>query len=113
MRGVTDPRYIPAEPRSREHFAWIAQAGGIERAAQQLHRVEIVSREHPGHVAGLVDADAVLARDRAAVLDAEVKDHSGQLLSCLLLACDGIVEEHELMQVPVSGVVRIGGTDSV
>ena len=55
----------------------------VEGAAHQLHRVEVVVGVHPRHVLRLVHADAVLAGDRAAVLDAEVEDRAADLLGRL------------------------------
>ena len=46
----------------------------VERAAQALERVEVGLVEHLRHVLLLVDADAVLAGDRAAGVQARVED---------------------------------------
>ena len=57
---------------------------------------------------GLVHADAVLAGDRAAVLDAQVEDRAADLLGGLAGALDGVVEEHQRVQVAVAGVEDVG-----
>ena len=61
----------------------------------------------------LVRADAVLAGDRAAVLDAQVEDRARHLLGPLGLARHGVVEEHQRVQVAVAGVEDVGHPDAV
>ena len=56
------------------------------------------------HRAGLVGADAVLAGDRAAGVDAGLEDLLGEQLRALRLARDARVVEHERMEVAVAGV---------
>ena len=84
----------------------------VEGAADQLHRVEVVVGVHPRHVRRLVHADAVLAGDRAAVLDAQVEDRAADLLGRLAGALDGVVEEHQRVQVAVAGVEDVGHPDA-
>src|SRR4029453_13795075 len=63
-------RYLAAEPRRREHLAGVAAPVGVEGAAQELHHVEVVGAELLGQVLLLVRADAVLAGDRTAEVEA-------------------------------------------
>ena len=56
--------------------------------------------------------DAVLAGDRAAVLDAQVEDRAGHLLGPLGLARHRVVEEHQRMQVAVAGVEDVRHPDA-
>src|SRR5215216_1111344 len=97
-----DARHLAAQPRRRHHLARVGQALRIERAAQALERVEVGLAEHLRHVLLLVDADAVLPRDRATGLEARVEDPTGQLLRALGLALVAPVEADERVQVPVA-----------
>src|SRR4029079_9216007 len=63
------PGHFAAQPRSGEDLPGIADARGIERAAQPLHRVEIGVGEHFGHIGRLVGADAMLACNGSAGVD--------------------------------------------
>ena len=73
----------------------VRETGRIERVAHPGHHREVVRREHQRHRAGLVDADAVLAGDRAARLDAGAQDRAGARLGALGLALDRPVVQHE------------------
>ena len=101
---------LAAQPRGREHLARVAQARGIEGAADQLHGVQVVGVEHFRHVAGLVDTDPVLAGNGAALLEAGVEDRAGHLLGGghVLVA----VVQHERVQVAVSGVENVRDADA-
>src|SRR6516165_10343928 len=68
------PGHLAAEPRGREHLAGIREPGRVEPGAKELHRLEVPLREELRHRARLVDADAVLAGERAARVDARVED---------------------------------------
>ena len=81
---------------------------GVEGAAHQLHGVQVLVGEHARHVLRLVHADAVLAGDRAAVLDAEVEDGAADALGRLAGTLDLVVEEHQRVQVAVAGVEDVG-----
>ena len=81
-----------------------ASPSGSKPDAEQLHRREIALAEELRHRARLVDADAVLAGERAARVDAGVEDRRRELLGALGLALDRLVVEHERVQVPVAGV---------
>src|SRR3954465_12328490 len=98
------PGHLAAQPRRGHHLARVGEPVGIEGAAQLLERREIGLVEHLRHVALLVDADAVLAGDRAPRLDAREHDLPGQLLGALRLArCVAVVAD-ERMEVAVAGV---------
>jgi hypothetical protein len=106
------PRHLAAQPRGGEDLARVAQAGRVERAPDQLHGVQVVGAEHPRHVPGLVNADAVLAGDRAAVLQAGVQDRTGDLLGRFGLARHLVVVEHQRVEVPVARVEHVGYPDA-
>ena len=109
---------VPARAPRRTGAAWGRPCRGwrspsrVEGAAHQLHGVEVVLGVHPRHVRRLVDADAVLAGDRAAVLDAQVEDRAADLLGGLAGALDRVVEEHQRVQVAVAGVEDVGDPDA-
>ena len=67
-------RDLAAQSRRREDLARVAQARGIERRPDSQHHTEVVGREHRRHVLRLVGADAVLAGERTAGLDAIRQD---------------------------------------
>jgi hypothetical protein len=71
--------HLPAQPWRRHDLARVGEAVGVERAAQPLEGLQIGLAEHPGHVALLVDADAMLARDRSSGLDTGEHDLARQL----------------------------------
>src|SRR3954453_19032836 len=96
------PRPLAAQSRRRHQLAGVGEPSWVERAAQLLERREVLLRELLRHVALLVDADAVLARDRAALLDARLDDQPSELLRPRGLALHGGVEEHERVQVAVA-----------
>jgi len=104
-------RDLAAQPRGGEHLARVAQAGRVERAPDQLHGVQVVGAEHLRHVPGLVHAHAVLAGDRAAVLQAGVQDRAGHLLGRLGLTRHLVVVEHQRVQVPVARVEYVRHPD--
>ena len=111
MRGPPVARYLAAQPGGGEDLARVAQAGRVERAPDQLHRVQVVGAEHLRHVPGLVHPDPVLAGDRAAVLQARVQDRARHLLGRLGLTGHLVVVEHQRVQVPVAGVEHVRDAD--
>src|SRR5262245_61593237 len=101
------PRNFAAQSRGGEDLAWIAEAAGIERAAQALHRVEIVLAEHLRHVRFLVGADAMFAGDGATGVDAVLKDFRRDCFGMLCLAGNRFVVADERMKIAVAGVKHI------
>ena len=84
IRGPPMARHLAAQPRRGEDLAWVAQAGRVERAADELHGVEVGRRRTSSACTrDLSTPDAVLAGDRAAVGQADVQDRAGQLLGRL------------------------------
>ena len=57
-----------------QHLAGAEQAVGVERVAEACHHVQVVVGEQLCHEVDLLDADAVLAGDAAAAVDALVED---------------------------------------
>ena len=77
---------------------------GSKTAPDALHQREIVRREHRRHVLRLVRADAVLAGQRAARLDAVGEDLRGDLGRLVRLARNPLVVTDQRMQIAVAGV---------
>src|SRR5262245_56333772 len=65
---------LAAAARRGEDLAGVATVVGVEGALQGLHPGLVVGAEEPVHVLGFVDADAVLAGERAAHLQAGAHD---------------------------------------
>src|ERR1044072_114593 len=99
--SATGPERVPAvgagdlaaQPRRRHDLAGVREPARVEGAAQHLERREVGLLEHLRHVALLVDADAVLAGDRPARVDARLDDPPRQLLGALRLLRAGVEEE--------------------
>src|SRR5204863_5773290 len=77
-RGIE--RELLALPGRGEDLAWIRQAQRIEGVLHPAHDGHVDGRVLERHVAVLLHADAVLARDRAAHLDAHLEDLPAGLL---------------------------------
>src|SRR5262249_10512051 len=65
---------LRAAVQCRKHFSRIEQALRVKRAFQALLLVEVDLVEHIAHEIALLDADAVLAGEHAAELDAGAQD---------------------------------------
>src|ERR1039458_4284712 len=59
-------------------LAGVGDAQRVERGAQAHHAVDLVRVEHHGQIVELLDADAVLAGDGAAHLNAQLQDAASQ-----------------------------------
>ena len=84
LERVRPPRArdLTAQPRGGQHLARVGHAcrGRTRSAPAPSCRGRL--GEHLRHRARLVDADAVLAGDRAAVLDAELEDRGATFSAC-------------------------------
>ena len=104
---------LGAAVQRRKHLAGIEQALGVEGAFEPLLLVEVDLGEHRRHQVALLDADAVLAGQHAADLDAEPQDVGAERLGALEFArLVGVVED-ERMQVAVAGVEHVGDAQAV
>ena len=75
--------------------------------------VEVDLGEHRRHQVALLDADAVLAGEHAADLDAQLQDVGAERLGALQLArLVGVVEDQR-MQVAVAGMEHVGDAQAV
>ena len=79
----------------------------VERAPDELHRVEVGLGEHLGHLVGLVRADPVLAGDGPSGVETEGENLGGDALREIRLSLDPLVVADERVQVAVSGVEHV------
>ena len=97
-----------AAMQPREHLAGIEQALGIEGALEPLLLVEIGLRELHRHQIALLDADAVLAGQYAADLDAAPENIGAEFFGPLeLIGIIGVVTDQR-MQIAIAGMEYIG-----
>src|SRR5262245_61444040 len=111
--GTVRPGHLSAQPRGGKHLARVADAVWVERPAQALHHREVVGAEEQRHRARLVDTDAVLARQRAARVDARLEDRLGERASALGLALGPCVVEDERVEIAVAGVEDVADPQAV
>src|SRR5205807_1127317 len=105
---------LAATARRRKDLAGVRQTGRVERVLDAPHRGEVSRRELQRHVAVLLHADAVLAGERTARLDARREDLDAGLLRALeLIGSVAQVEHDQRMNVPVPGMEDIGDPDAV
>ena len=88
--GGVGAGFFAAESGAGKSLSGLAMLCGIEGVADELHGVEVGLGEHVAHGLLLLAADAVLAGDGAAVVDAEVQDAVGEVERDLFLAGDGL-----------------------
>ena len=99
--------------KRREHLAGIEQALVVEGAFDALLLVEIDLGKHHRHQIALFDADAVLAGEHAADLDAQPQDIGAELLGAFELAGIVGVVEDQRMQIAVAGMEHVGDAQAV
>ena len=97
----------------REDLAGIEQVVRIEGAFDAHLLVEIDLGEHLRHQVALLDADAMLAGQHAADLDAEPQDVGAEFLGVLELAGLVGVEQDQRMQIAVAGMEHIDDAQAV
>src|SRR5260370_40167054 len=91
----------------------IEHARGIERPLHVVEGAELGRAELHAHLAQLLDADAVLARDGAADLDAQLEDAPAHFLAPLQLpGLVGVVED-AWMDVAVARVEDVAAGEAV
>ena len=86
---------------------------GIEDAAQLRHRDQIGGRKQQRHLAHFLDADAMLAGEAAAQLDACGENFAAGFDRMLHLAGDAFIIEHDRMDVAVAGVKDVSDREAV
>ncbi len=120
MSGKRDPTGVDmhaaklgAAMQCREYLAGIEQALVVEGALDALLLIEIDLRKHHRHQVALLDADAMLAGEHAADLDAEPEDVGAELLGAIELAGIVGVIKDQRMQIAIAGVKHIGDAQAV
>src|SRR5918994_1814363 len=106
------PGHLATQAWRRDHLARVAEPDRVERAAQPLEHLQVALREHPRHRACLVHADAVLAGERAAGVEARVENRLCELPRLVRLARLGVVED-ERVEVAVARVEDVADAQSV
>src|SRR5947209_287470 len=104
---------LRAAAELRKDLAGIEQALLIEGAFQALLLVQVDFTEHRVHEIALFDADAVLAGEHAADLDAKPQDRRAEGFGPLEFAWAVGVIEDERVQVAVARVEDIGAAQAV
>src|SRR5256712_12479808 len=113
VRAVRHGPRLDAGLARGEHLAGIAEATGVERVLEALHEREVGGREDERHEVGLLQADAVLARDRAADLRAYLHDLCAGGNPASLLAGLARVVEDVRGQVAVAPVEDVADAQAV
>ena len=102
------PAQFCAAAKLREHLAWIEQAVWVEGALESLLLIQVSLTELYLHQIALLDADAVLAREYAANLDAVAEDVGSKGLGLLDLPGQVCVIADQGVQVAIAGVEDVG-----
>src|SRR5690349_20982770 len=98
---------LGAARERRDAFTGIQQRLGVERALDREKALEHRGLELRAHAADLLDANAVLARDRPADVDAQLQDSIAELDGALLVAGLVRVEQDQRMQVAITSVEHV------
>ena len=91
----------------REHLAGIEQSLVIECTLESLLLLQVCLAEHFRHQVTLLDADAVLAGEHAADLDAEAQDRGAELLGPLQFAWFVGVIEDQRVKIAIAGMEHV------
>jgi hypothetical protein len=98
---------LGATRQGRDDLERIEQAVGIERALHGREGIGLIARELHAHPVDFLDADAMLAGDRAADLDAQLENRRTESLGALGDAGLVGVEQDQRVQIAVAGVENI------
>ena len=94
-------------------LAGVQQMAGVEGALDPLLLLQVVLGEHGVHQVALLDADAVLAGEHPADLDAHAQDIGAHLFHLLQFPrLVGVVQDQRV-QVAVPGVEYVGDAEAV
>ena len=110
---------LAARLAGREDLAGIAQSRRVEGELEPLHEREVGRREDERHEVGLLEADAVLAGDRAADLRADLHDlgprrHHTRFLTLATRVVEDVGVEVAIARVEdVANAQAVGGHDLV
>src|SRR5215470_9608669 len=106
MRTIGDARLAAGLARG-EDLARIAEPVRVPRLAHAAHGVQVRLGEDERHVVHLLEPDAVLARDGAADVRADLEDLSARLDHALDLARLARIVEDVRVEVAVAGVEHV------
>src|SRR5215472_12238259 len=112
MRAVGDAALAAGLARG-EDLAGIAEAARVESLAKLMHEGEVRLAEDERHVVHLLEPDAVLARDGAADLGADLEDLAARLDHARFLAGDARIVEDVRVQVAVAGVEDVANAKAM
>src|SRR3990172_1833021 len=104
---------IAAGLARREDLAGVAEVARVEGIAQAPHVVEIALGEDEGHVVHLLEADAMLARDGAAHVRADLQDLAARRHHARLFAGNARVVEDVRVEVAVARVEDVAHAEPV
>src|SRR5207244_10021641 len=90
-----------------EHFAGAALSVGIKGRAQPGHHHQVLGREQLKHEVNFLDADAVLAGDAAAALEALLQNLATGGQDSAYLVGIALIEKRNRVNVAVAGVKDI------
>src|SRR5512134_3978984 len=107
------PSELGATLQRGDVLAGVEQAGRVERPLDAAEALELRAGELRAHLVDLLDADAVLAGDRAADLDALLEHLAGELLGAMQLVRVVRVEQDQRVQVAVAGVEDVRAAQAV
>ena len=91
----------------------LQRPSGLNVVRRRDHRGQVFGREELGHELHLLDADAVLAGDAAAEVDALVEDLVARQQDALHLLGVALVEQQDRVDVAVAGVKDVGDAQVV
>ena len=93
---------------AREHLAAIGDFIGVDRPPQRLHNIDFHFAKHCWQIIAFLHADAVLASDRSAEIDAERQDLARQRLGSFQRAGFASVVQNQRMQIAIARMEDVG-----
>ena len=102
-----------AAAAQRNDLVGVAQFLRVEHLAHATHDVEVGLAEQPRHAVLLFQADAVLAAQHAAEVDAGLQDVVPGLEDAVDLLAVTFVVQHQRVQVAVAGMEDVGDAQAI
>src|SRR5439155_22503059 len=113
VRRVGDGADLDTRLLRGEDLPGVAETRGVEGVLEPLHHRQVGGREDEGHEVGLLEADAVLARDRAADLGADLHDLGAGLYDARLRTGHARIVEDVRVQVAVARMEDVADAQAV
>src|SRR3954468_8293694 len=104
----TEGADLAAHVTLREDLLGIEKAGRVETLFQSGHSGQVISTEDQGHIAALLSADTVLARERSTDFDAVADDLFAGLEDSFGRTGYSAIEEHQRVKVAIARVEDVG-----